>query len=65
MSGTDVTKRADGRAIDELRTATFERDFTVFAPGSVLVSMGRTRVLCTARSRSGCRRGCGGAARGG
>jgi ribonuclease PH len=26
----------------------FERDFTVFAPGSVLVSMGRTRVLCTA-----------------
>ena len=46
MSGT--TKRADGRGIDELRTASFERDFTVFAPGSVLVSMGRTRVLCTA-----------------
>jgi len=41
-------KRADGRGIDELRTAVFERDFTVFAPGSVLVSMGRTRVLCTA-----------------
>jgi ribonuclease PH len=40
--------RKDGRAIDELRTAVFERDFTVFAPGSVLVSMGRTRVLCTA-----------------
>jgi ribonuclease PH len=40
--------RADGRAIDEMRLATFERDFTVFAPGSVLVSMGRTRVLCTA-----------------
>lgn len=40
--------RKDGRAIDELRSATFERDFTVFAPGSVLVSMGRTRVLCTA-----------------
>ena len=40
--------RADGRAIDELRPASFERDFTVFAPGSVLVSMGRTRVLCTA-----------------
>jgi ribonuclease PH len=31
-----------------LRPAQFERDFTVFAPGSVLVSMGRTRVLCTA-----------------
>jgi ribonuclease PH len=40
--------RQDGRAIDELRPASFERDFTVFAPGSVLVSMGRTRVLCTA-----------------
>jgi ribonuclease PH len=41
-------KRGDGRATDELRSATFERDFTVFAPGSVLVSMGLTRVLCTA-----------------
>jgi ribonuclease PH len=40
--------RADGRAIDELRHADFSRDFTVFAPGSVLVSMGRTKVLCTA-----------------
>ncbi|MGH9082351.1 MAG: ribonuclease PH [Acidimicrobiales bacterium] len=42
------TLRADGRALDELRPVAFERDFTVFAPGSVLVSMGRTRVLCTA-----------------
>ncbi len=42
------TDRADGRKIDELRPAQFERDFTVFAAGSVLVSMGRTRVLCTA-----------------
>ncbi|MHB1504972.1 MAG: ribonuclease PH [Acidimicrobiales bacterium] len=40
--------RADGRAFDDLRQVAFERDFTVFAPGSVLVSMGRTRVLCTA-----------------
>ncbi|MGH9096087.1 MAG: ribonuclease PH [Acidimicrobiales bacterium] len=40
--------RADGRKVDELRTAEFQRDFTVFAPGSVLVSMGQTRVLCTA-----------------
>ena len=43
-----TTARADGRSIDQLRPASFERDFTVFAPGSVLVSMGRTRVLCTA-----------------
>jgi ribonuclease PH len=42
------TTRSDGRRLDELRSARFERDFTVFAPGSVLVSMGRTRVLCTA-----------------
>ena len=43
-----VTGRADGRVTDQLRPAAFERDFTVFALGSVLVSMGRTRVLCTA-----------------
>src|SRR4051812_34012612 len=43
-----MTKRPDGRAADELRTVTFERDFTEMAAGSVLVSMGRTRVLCTA-----------------
>ncbi len=34
--------------MDELRPASFERDFTVFAAGSVLATMGRTRVLCTA-----------------
>jgi ribonuclease PH len=42
------TVRGDGRALDELRPLEFERDFTEFALGSVLVSMGRTRVLCTA-----------------
>ncbi len=40
--------RSDGRAADELRPITFERDFTEMADGSVLVSFGRTRVLCTA-----------------
>jgi len=40
--------RADGRQNDELRPITFERDFTVQAAGSVLVSFGNTRVLCTA-----------------
>jgi ribonuclease PH len=40
--------RADGRAPDELRPVTFERDFTEMAAGSCLVSFGRTRVLCTA-----------------
>ncbi|MGH9149016.1 MAG: ribonuclease PH, partial [Acidimicrobiales bacterium] len=40
--------RRDGRHPDDLRPVTFERDFTEFALGSVLVSMGRTKVLCTA-----------------
>lgn len=40
--------RFDGRAPDELRPVTFERDYTEFAAGSVLVSFGKTRVLCTA-----------------
>ena len=40
--------RFDGRAEDELRPVRFERDYTEFAAGSVLVSFGKTRVLCTA-----------------
>src|ERR1700710_2706953 len=40
--------RSDGRQPDELRPMTFERDYTEMAVGSVLVSFGRTRVLCTA-----------------
>ncbi len=40
--------RADGRQPDELRPITFERDYTDFAAGSVLVTFGGTRVLCTA-----------------
>ncbi len=39
--------RPDGRAPDELRPIHFERDYTDMTPGSVLVSFGRTRVLCT------------------
>jgi ribonuclease PH len=49
MSDPDPrTARADGRALDQLRPVSFARDFTVLAQGSVLVSMGRTKVLCTA-----------------
>jgi ribonuclease PH len=44
----NTTPRPDGRTPDELRPVTFERDFTDQADGSVLVSFGRTRVLCTA-----------------
>ncbi len=40
--------RRDGRQPDDLRPLTFDRDYTEMAAGSVLVSMGKTRVLCTA-----------------
>jgi ribonuclease PH len=40
--------RNDGREPDQLRPTAFTRDFTDLAMGSVLVEMGRTRVLCTA-----------------
>ena len=40
--------RPDGRAHDELRPFGFERDFTAYAHGSVLVTFGDTKVLCTA-----------------
>src|SRR6478672_3366608 len=40
--------RTDGRDAADLRPITFERDFTSVAAGSVLVSFGGTRVLCTA-----------------
>ena len=40
--------RADGRTPSQARPLSFQRDFTEMAAGSVLVSFGRTRVLCTA-----------------
>jgi ribonuclease PH len=40
--------RRDGREPGDLRLVAFTRDYTEFAAGSVLVEMGRTRVLCTA-----------------
>jgi ribonuclease PH len=40
--------RADGRGPEDLRPASFVRDYTGQAAGSVLATMGRTKVLCTA-----------------
>jgi ribonuclease PH len=40
--------RPDGRALDELRPVAHELGFQEWAAGSVLFSMGRTRVLCAA-----------------
>jgi len=39
--------RPNGRRPDELRPLRFQRRYTRQAPGSVLVRMGRTTVLCT------------------
>lgn len=40
--------RADGRALDEMRKVTITRGFTDNPAGSVLVTFGNTRVMCTA-----------------
>ena len=40
--------RSYDRNPDQLRPVSFQRDYTEFAAGSVLVSFGRTKVLCTA-----------------
>jgi ribonuclease PH len=40
--------RVDGRALDELRPVTIEVGFLRAADGSALISMGDTRVICTA-----------------
>src|SRR5436305_5087086 len=39
--------RPDGRQPNELRPLSFKRRYTRQSPGSVLVQMGRTTVLCT------------------
>jgi ribonuclease PH len=39
--------RSDGRRADEIRPLRFRRRYTRQAPGSVLVRLGRTTVLCT------------------
>jgi ribonuclease PH len=45
--------RTDGRQADDLRSVTFERGWSEHAEGSVLVSFGGTRVLCTASFTAG------------
>ena len=48
-----MSVRPSGRAPDELRALGFDRSFTRHAEGSVLVSFGDTRVLCTASVEGG------------
>jgi ribonuclease PH len=45
--------RADGRKANELRRVDIIRHYTCYAPGSVLISTGTTRVLCTASIERG------------
>ena len=45
--------RIDGRTADQLRPITIDRDWSKHAEGSVLISFGDTRVLCTASVTEG------------
>ncbi|WP_116368241.1 ribonuclease PH [Parahaliea mediterranea] len=46
-------QRPSGRAPNQLRDITITRNFTCHAEGSVLVSFGNTRVICTASVEEG------------
>ncbi len=48
-----MVARTDGRRPNQLRPVTIARHYTDFAPGSVLMTMGKTRLLCTASFVSG------------
>ena len=45
--------RVDGRAPDELRPVMIEQGLQEFAEGSVLISVGKTKVLCSASAEAG------------
>lgn len=45
--------RVDGRKMDELRQATITPGYILYPEGSVLISMGLTRVVCTASVEAG------------
>jgi len=48
MTTTQTATRADGRAADEARPLTIETGYLRYAEGSVLITIGNTRVLCAA-----------------
>lgn len=52
MTNSEFT-RADGRALDQLRSVRITRGFTSNPAGSVLVEFGNTRVMCTASVEEG------------
>src|SRR6478752_2384044 len=48
-----MMQRNDGRAPDEIRPINFELNVAPHASGSVLVSMGKTRVICSVTIEDG------------
>lgn len=48
-----VRPRPDGRRPDQLREVKLERNYLQHAEGSVLICMGRTRLICTASVEDG------------
>jgi ribonuclease PH len=59
-----VTTRSYDRAADELRPTTIEPGFVRTATGSALISMGETRVICTASAQESVPRWLAGSGRG-
>ena len=48
-----IPSRPSGRRPQDMRPIQFERDYTCHAEGSVLVSFGQTKVICTASISTG------------
>jgi ribonuclease PH len=61
---TDAPQRSYGRSPDELRPVSFDPGFVRTATGSSLISMGETRVICTASVQESVPRWLVGAGRG-
>src|ERR1700690_4398626 len=61
---SEQTQRSYGRAADGLRPTTIEPGFVRTATGSALISVGETRVICTASAQEGVPRWMNGQGRG-
>ena len=61
---TGAPERSDGRAPGDLRPASIEPGFMATATGSALISVGGTRVICTASVQKGVPRWMAGSGRG-
>src|SRR5437764_12222268 len=59
-----MSERSYGRAPSELRPTAIEAGFVRTATGSALISMGETRVICTASAQEGVPRWLTGSGRG-